>query len=213
VTSDHLGELLSAHLDGELNADETTAVEAHLAECEVCRSELAATSDVRAALRAAPAVDPPFGFYERLLRAGRRPRWTAVGAVGAVAAAWIVVLGFAIAPERARVAPPVDSARASLTNTKRVEVSIVPAPVDWSQLKNGLRRPIAGLPGQPWESTDPGPKALVYEADGTTVMVVGDVSTDQLEQTARDVGGRSDRSVLDHLRDAAASVLDAFSLR
>jgi hypothetical protein len=54
---------------------------------------------------------------------------------------------------------------------------------------------------------------LVYETDGSTVMVVGDVSLDELEQTARAVGGRSDRSVLDHLRDAAASVLDAFSLR
>jgi anti-sigma factor RsiW len=211
--SEHLHELLSAHLDGELSADETAMVEAHLAECGACRTELAATSDVRTALRAAPAVDPPFGFYERLLRAPRRSRWAAVGAVGAVAAAWIVVLGFAVAPERARVAPPVEAARSSLVNTTRVEVSIAAVPVDWSQLKNGLRRPIPGLPGRPWESTDPGPKALVYESDGSTVMVVGDVSLDELEQAARDVDGRSDRSVLDHLRGAAAAVLDAFSLR
>jgi anti-sigma factor RsiW len=212
--TEHLQELLSAHLDGELTADETAAVHAHLADCDLCRAELERTRAVRSALRSAPAVDPPFGFYERLVRAPRRPRWMTAGSAAAVAAVWIVVLGFAVTPERTQAAPPVDAARASLLNSKRIEVSILPTAVDWSQLKNGLRRAIPGLPGRPWETTDTaGTKALVYESEGSTVMVVGDVSIDQLEQAAREVGDQSDRSPLDRLRDAAATVIDAFSLR
>lgn len=210
--TEHLGELLSAHLDGELTAEETAAVEAHLAECDACRAELDATREVRTIVRAAPAIDPPFEFYERVVSSRRRPRWTAAASVAAVAAAWIAVVGFSVTPERAKVVPPVDAARASLVNTNRIEVSVLRAEVDWSQLRGGLRRPIQGLPGQPWESTDvAGAKALVYETDGSTVMVVGDVPVDQLEQAAREVGGRSSPSVVDHLRDAANSVVAAFN--
>jgi hypothetical protein len=120
TAGEHLGEMLSAHLDGELTEEEVAYVEAHLESCADCRAELDATSSVRTAVREAPAVDPPFGFYERTLRTGARPaggahRWRAAAAVVGVAAAWIVVLGLISDPRGAREAPPVDDVRAALS--------------------------------------------------------------------------------------------------
>jgi hypothetical protein len=209
--TEHLGELLSAQLDGELTADEIESVNAHLAECDACRRELEALSEVRATVRAAPAVDPPFGFYERLVLR-RRPRWIAAASLGAVAAAWIVVLGFAVSPPVARVVPPVDQARATLANTNRIQVTVMRGDVDWSKLQGGLRKAVDRLPGTPWESTNTaGPKAIVFEDDSSVVLVVGNVPTGELEQAAR--RATTSRSVVDRLRDAAASVMDGFSLR
>jgi hypothetical protein len=210
--SEHLGELLSAHLDGELTADEIVSVQEHLAECDACRTELEATRAIRATLRAAPEIDPPFGFYERLLGRRRRPRWIAAASVGTVAAAWLVVVGFAVSPPAARVVPPVDQARATLANTHGIQVTVMRGDVDWPKLQGGLRKAVDRLPGTPWESTNTaGPKAIVFEDDSSVVLVVGDVPTGELEQAARQAS--TSRSIVDRLRDAAGSVMDGFSLR
>ena len=101
-----------------------------------------------------------------------------------------------------------------MEQTNQLRVAVVRAEVDWSHLAGGLRRPVPGLPGTPWESTDTsGPKALVYEDDGWVVMVVGNVTDDELEQVARDAEGRTGTTFIGHLRDGAAAMLDAFSLR
>jgi anti-sigma factor RsiW len=103
---DHLGDRLSALLDGELAGDEVRDADAHLAECEQCRAELDATASTRSLVRALPAVEPPFGFYERLTRR-RRSMWrrgVAAVAGGAAAAAVLVVL---VTPPADRVGPPV----------------------------------------------------------------------------------------------------------
>ncbi len=74
----HLDDLLSGLLDGELGPAEEAAASAHLAVCPGCTAELEAISAVRMTVRALPAVDPPFGFYERMLRptaAGAAPWW------------------------------------------------------------------------------------------------------------------------------------------
>lgn len=108
---DHLGDRLSALLDGELVADERRAAEAHLAACASCRDELAATASTRAVLRGLPVVDAPFGFYERLLRRssaatpGRRRRGLAGVAAGAAAAVALLVLA---TPSAEPVDPAVD---------------------------------------------------------------------------------------------------------
>jgi len=68
---DHLGDLLSALVDGELTTEEQTAARTHLDGCADCRDELAATEATAALVRGLPPVDPRFGFYERMLR-GRR---------------------------------------------------------------------------------------------------------------------------------------------
>jgi anti-sigma factor RsiW len=109
----HLGDLLSALLDGELSRSAEGAAHAHLATCPSCRAEL---EDVRMAqtwVRRLPPAEPPFGFLERLAieppDESRRPspRWVSVAAVAASAAAAVGLLGLA-PPREAPVSPRVD---------------------------------------------------------------------------------------------------------
>ncbi|HWI03683.1 MAG TPA: anti-sigma factor [Acidimicrobiales bacterium] len=100
----HLGDALSALLDGELSAGQQEAARAHLAACEECTDELSAVGQARSWLRGLPQVDPPFGFYERILLDrplvvavpfGARPglrRRAGIAALAAAAAA-VTVLG------------------------------------------------------------------------------------------------------------------------
>jgi anti-sigma factor RsiW len=55
----HLGEVVSAYLDGELPPLERRRAEAHLAGCDVCRDELSDMMFVRARLRALPMLETP----------------------------------------------------------------------------------------------------------------------------------------------------------
>ncbi|HZP31409.1 MAG TPA: zf-HC2 domain-containing protein [Acidimicrobiia bacterium] len=133
---------LSAYLDGELTADARAEVEARLAGSAEWRSILDEVRAARAALRALPVVDPPAGFFERLLaeaepvdagvepagvgvadieqararRSPRRARW--VAALGGAAAA-AVVAAVLVAPRADRVRPSV----ASLTDAHAVRSS------------------------------------------------------------------------------------------
>jgi hypothetical protein len=116
VAGGHLGELLSAELDGELTPEETAFVATHIALCEHCRLERDELFRVKSSIRALGPVEPPFGFEQRLLRAGRARR-TATGKVAlslvATAAAWVAVLGFgADLSGTESVRPPVDDVRA-----------------------------------------------------------------------------------------------------
>jgi anti-sigma factor RsiW len=61
-TWDEQREWLSAYTDGELAADETRQLEAHIATCAACRNELAALRQVRAVLRALPEPRLPRSF-------------------------------------------------------------------------------------------------------------------------------------------------------
>lgn len=99
----HLGDALSALLDGELSQAQQETARAHLAACPECSAELAAVGQARSWVRGLPQVDPPFGFYERILLArplpgtapfGARPslrRRAGVAAFGAAAAAATVL--------------------------------------------------------------------------------------------------------------------------
>lgn len=115
----HLGDALSGLLDGELPAPQQAAASAHLAVCAQCTSELAAVTQARTWVRALPPVDPPFGFYERMLldhtlvpagaglfanRAALRRR-AGIAAFGAAAAA-VTVLGVG-SPSARPVSPSV----------------------------------------------------------------------------------------------------------
>jgi hypothetical protein len=104
MAGEHLDDVLSAYLDDELTADERDDVERHLYECPECRSDVDAEREVRQLLRDLPPVDPPFGFYERLLRDGpeaapappkRRRFRFGLANIAATAAAWLLILGLA----------------------------------------------------------------------------------------------------------------------
>lgn len=109
----HLGDVLSALVDGELTADEEVAARHHLDGCDACRDELAATEATAALVRGLPGVDAPFGFYERLLRrrgfaASDRRRLRVGLAVATTAAAVALVVGMVANLSEAEVAPAVD---------------------------------------------------------------------------------------------------------
>jgi len=74
--SDHILELLSAYLDGELHSGQLRRVEAHLDECQSCLEEYYSLQALSATLRAEPL--PEFPSLERLaadvtLRLPRKP--------------------------------------------------------------------------------------------------------------------------------------------
>ncbi|MGI8686506.1 MAG: anti-sigma factor family protein [Acidimicrobiales bacterium] len=54
----HLGEALSALVDGQLDHDGEAAALDHLAGCDACAAELASTTAVRSIVRALPPVEP-----------------------------------------------------------------------------------------------------------------------------------------------------------
>lgn len=89
----HLGEELSAYLDGELATIEMPAVMSHLEMCGDCRAELADLDRSRTAVRALPGLEPPaFLRVERAKAADRnRRRWPGVALAGSVAAAALAV--------------------------------------------------------------------------------------------------------------------------
>jgi hypothetical protein len=85
---------------------------------------------------------------------------------------------------------------------------------DWPTLKGGLRSPVEGVPGNPWQSNEPGAiPAMVYQAGDSVVTVTGTVTPQQLVDVARQLGDPAPPSTAERLRDACASVLDGFSLR
>jgi anti-sigma factor RsiW len=89
----HLGEAISAYLDGELKTPELGKVSGHLAGCDVCRDELDSMMEVRARLRSLPTLELPAGILDAEPKARplhRRPR-VLVGAAAAVAAILLAV--------------------------------------------------------------------------------------------------------------------------
>lgn len=104
--NEHAGDLLSALLDGELDAGTAGGVRQHLAVCAACRSEFEAVRAARTWVRGLPPVDLPFGFYERMLRPVRRWARAGVAALAAGAAASVLAVVMTTPGERP-VAPHV----------------------------------------------------------------------------------------------------------
>lgn len=89
----HLGELLSAYLDGELVSDEHNRVVSHLHACESCRGELSELHHARASVRALPTVEAPDWVLpqDEFVPIRRRPVALAAAAAAAVIVATIGV--------------------------------------------------------------------------------------------------------------------------
>jgi len=66
----HLGELISALIDGELSGAERDRANAHLAACERCRAEAAGERQIKSALRAVFEMDGDDELTRRLLDMG-----------------------------------------------------------------------------------------------------------------------------------------------
>lgn len=90
----HLGEVVSAYLDGELPPLERRRAESHLAGCDVCRDALTDMMFVRARLRALPMLELPPELTGKAPAAAPIYRRARV-LVGAAAAAVTMVLALA----------------------------------------------------------------------------------------------------------------------
>lgn len=101
----HLGDLLSALLDGELDAGGRRHAGTHLAECEPCRLELARVESARTTLRGLPVLEVPPG----LIGLQRRRRFLSPGWAVAAAAAAALAIGLAIGPGTPSDAFPLDT--------------------------------------------------------------------------------------------------------
>ncbi|MDH3470414.1 MAG: zf-HC2 domain-containing protein [Acidimicrobiia bacterium] len=89
----HLDDLLSAHLDGELDSDEEARVRSHLDACTDCRQELNDITKARNLVRSLPLIDPPPGLLPETAAGQRKPSWLAnPGWVGAMSAAAVVIV-------------------------------------------------------------------------------------------------------------------------
>src|SRR4051812_21691102 len=122
----HLGDVLSALLDGELAYDEAVAARAHLQACPFCRAELDATASTRTLVRSLPMLDPPHGLIDTIIATpagdeadeeaavvpitSRRPaRSKPMAAVAGMAAA-VALFALLVGPHRNRtVSPPVST--------------------------------------------------------------------------------------------------------
>jgi anti-sigma factor RsiW len=92
---DRVEPLLSAHVDGELDAVTERNVASHLATCPACAAEAEATAAVRSLLRSMPvrrlpegvrAVAPPVGAAVGLMGTGEREGATRLARAGAALA-------------------------------------------------------------------------------------------------------------------------------
>lgn len=88
----HLDDLLSAWLDGELDSKARREAARHLAICSACRDELAAVEAARTAIRGLPVLDGvPLATRGRSRIRPRRLAWAAAATAAAVLAVglWI----------------------------------------------------------------------------------------------------------------------------
>lgn len=93
----HVGEALSAYLDGQLDTSEQSLVVEHLERCDRCRDELHDVDAARTAVRSLPVLEPPVPLLPQIRRdrAGHPVR-RAVGWAAGIAAAAALVVGVTV---------------------------------------------------------------------------------------------------------------------
>ncbi len=87
----HLGDRLSAYLDGELVTLEHRRVTKHLVDCSDCRAELQELDGARIAVRSLPGVDTTVTGEIAATPVPHRRRRVVAGGIGAAAAAALLV--------------------------------------------------------------------------------------------------------------------------
>jgi anti-sigma factor RsiW len=99
----HLGDLLSALVDGELTEPERTAAERHLEGCEECRAEYEVTTGVHELVADLPALAVPAPLWATISATRRRRPRPVVWLSACAAVAGISIL--AASPPRHPVTP------------------------------------------------------------------------------------------------------------
>lgn len=93
----HITDRIDAYVDGELDAFELSAVEAHLQVCAACRAEVDGTRTLVSRLRASPReLEPPVDAWPRIAAQIAHPRrsvWPMIATGGALAAAAVALFG------------------------------------------------------------------------------------------------------------------------
>lgn len=189
-----VAELLSAMLDGAVTDDERATAEAWLERSPEARAEFESLAQVKAALGGMGEVEPPFGFYDRMLRQGtpepevtsavdrakgrskmpRRLAGAAVAAVGAAAA--LVVIG----GTDDTVLPPIEEvASGDAEDLRTIDGEQGPVQllrqeaggVQWDELPEGLR--LDDGETEIWQdlTTDEGDERLIVFRGGVVVTV------------------------------------------
>jgi hypothetical protein len=195
-----VAELLSAHLDGALTEEERATAVQWLERSAAARAEDESLAAVKATLGGLGEVEPPFGFYDRMLRqgtptpevtsavdtarTGRRSRrgWVAGGiAVAAAAAAALVVL--AGSGGSAGIRPPVEEVAAGTAPDLRtfrqggddVRVLVQEADeVDWDELPDGERDRVGGADTWVDLTTEGDEERVIVSDDGVVVTLAAD---------------------------------------
>ena len=124
LPGDHLGDQLSAYLDGELAPAEIAEVMSHLGTCKECRSELGDLDRSRTAVRSLPGLEPPefIEVYRETQSEHRRGLRAAIAVASGVAA---VTLAFTIGPLSSESEP--DSISIADLQSRHVAVASVPS--------------------------------------------------------------------------------------
>ena len=140
----HLGELLSAHLDGELLDHERARVGGHLQECERCRAELAELASARSLVRSLPILEMPVAVRESVGMAPdpiplRRHPGMWVGAAAAAAALVFVGAAIVTAPEPQQISPPDLSAVYGAVSSNEPAFGVVKVSVASNAVMEGAR--------------------------------------------------------------------------
>jgi predicted anti-sigma-YlaC factor YlaD len=126
----HLGELLSAHLDGELTLGEARLVAGHLEVCGACRAEFDDLAAARAAVRTLPALELPESVVAPIRTTERMRSRPPVAQWAAVAAAVLAVVVGSITLLDEPAPEPVSASDLGAVYVARVSVDrdLAPAP-------------------------------------------------------------------------------------
>ena len=128
----HVGEELSAYLDGELTTGEMPNIVAHLSECPDCRLELAALDRSRTAVRSLPGLEPPEFLDAHRARPERHRRVL----VPAVVATSVAAAAFAFTLSATRSSTEPTSIDLADLQTRHAAVASVPNQATGFQVSN-----------------------------------------------------------------------------
>jgi hypothetical protein len=235
---EEVAELLSALLDGAVSDAERAEAEAWLERSPEARAEYESLGQVKAALGGMGEVEPPFGFYDRMLRQGtpepevtsavdrakdggsRLPRRLAAAAVAAVAAAAaLVVVGGSSAQDD--VLPPIEAVAAGddgeAEGLRTLEGEQGPVNllrqeaggVRWDELPDGLR--LDDGETEIWQdlTTDEGEQRVIVFRGGVVVTVFAS-SVEDDDEVVDELIAEASEVIEDEPADEGDGVLDRF---